>query len=196
MQAPSVSSLLSAQSASDRSDDTTLSCGQNCSSVSSGGFACSDGIQCINESWRCDGEAHCQDGSDETEKECKKDCPSEYFRCSSGQCIKQSYKCDGEHDCKDGSDIVPSGVMGCASAALGWWAVGRREIQTYLNFLHYAVCCCRLGRFRIKTCILGFRCDKSCRKEVENWRLQVRNDHATALVANVSETEIASSSLS
>ena len=29
---------------------------------------------------------------------------------------------------------VPSGLMGCASAALGWWVGGRRQNQTCLNF--------------------------------------------------------------
>ena len=29
---------------------------------------------------------------------------------------------------------VPSGLMGCASAALGWWVGGRRQILTCLNF--------------------------------------------------------------
>ena len=29
---------------------------------------------------------------------------------------------------------VPSGLMGCASAALRWWVGGRRQIQTCLNF--------------------------------------------------------------
>ena len=29
---------------------------------------------------------------------------------------------------------VPSGLMGCASAALGWWVGARGEIQTCLNF--------------------------------------------------------------
>ena len=29
---------------------------------------------------------------------------------------------------------VPSGLMGCASAALSWWVAGRREIQTWRNF--------------------------------------------------------------
>ena len=33
----------------------------------------------------------------------------------------------------------PSGLMGCASAALDSWAGGRREIQTCKNFLHHAV---------------------------------------------------------
>ena len=28
--------------------------------------------------------------------------------------------------------------------------------------------CRRMGRYIVKTCILGFRCDRNCRKEVEN----------------------------
>ena len=34
---------------------------------------------------------------------------------------------------------VPSGLMCCALAALGYWVGGRREIQTYRNFLNRAV---------------------------------------------------------
>ena len=38
---------------------------------------------------------------------------------------------------------VPSGLMGCASVALGWWVGGRRDIQTWLNF--FAPRCTGLG---------------------------------------------------
>ena len=53
---------------------------------------------------------------------------------------------------------VPSGLMGCASAALSWWVAGRREIQTCRIF--FARPCTRGDEtpYTIKAKLLTFVC--------------------------------------
>lgn len=70
-------------------------------------FQCSD-KQCIDKLWQCDGDADCNDQSDETNCTtkivtiCKLDTE---WECLTGeQCIHNSWKCDGDEDCLDGSD--------------------------------------------------------------------------------------------
>ncbi|XP_049287356.1 low-density lipoprotein receptor 1 isoform X1 [Anopheles funestus] len=69
-------------------------------------FQCGNG-QCIHNSFVCDGEDDCNDGSDEDVLECKVTesvCPGDKFRCKNGRCILKRWQCDGERDCADGSD--------------------------------------------------------------------------------------------
>lgn len=64
-------------------------------------FQCVQGRRCIQRAQVCDGEPHCQDGSDEA------GCPSVtcFHRCSIGsRCLPASMLCDGEADCPEGSD--------------------------------------------------------------------------------------------
>ena len=76
-----------------------------------GQFRCDiyDGTaKCIPDTWRCDSDVDCVDGSDE------KDCATStcntmesanaQFRCDNGQCISAKWRCDLENDCQDGSD--------------------------------------------------------------------------------------------
>lgn len=65
-------------------------------------FACVSGeVDCIPNTWRCDGFSECDDRSDED------DCPvcsEAEFQCDSRQCVDLSLRCNGEVNCQDGSD--------------------------------------------------------------------------------------------
>ncbi|KAM7413680.1 hypothetical protein PAMA_020860 [Pampus argenteus] len=73
---------------------------------SRGQFLCRQPPRCIPEWQRCDGQRHCQDGSDETH------CPTRGpllcvngTRCADGEaCVLDSERCDGFLDCSDHSD--------------------------------------------------------------------------------------------
>ncbi|XP_073526594.1 low-density lipoprotein receptor-related protein 6-like [Phyllobates terribilis] len=73
----------------------------NCPKCSSTQYQCASG-QCIDSSYRCNGEANCQDKSDE--KSCNEICTTEQFHCGSGQCIGKHRRCDHNRDCSDSSD--------------------------------------------------------------------------------------------
>ncbi|XP_042329909.1 sortilin-related receptor-like [Sceloporus undulatus] len=64
-------------------------------------FQCHNG-HCIPQRWACDGDADCQDGSDEDPTNCETKCNG--FQCPNGTCIPSSKRCNGAHDCSDGSD--------------------------------------------------------------------------------------------
>ncbi|XP_065070003.1 low-density lipoprotein receptor 1-like [Rhopilema esculentum] len=84
-----------------------------------GTFECKNPRTCVPVSWVCDGEADCDDSTDE--KHCDQiECKEEQgqFRCESGECITSSWVCDGDRDCKtDGSDekSCVSGNVTCPS---------------------------------------------------------------------------------
>ncbi|XP_019729256.1 SCO-spondin-like [Hippocampus comes] len=66
-------------------------------------FACATGGQCVPQTWHCDGESDCLDGSDE--QQCPSLCGPGQVLCLSGdQCVRYQQLCDGNADCRDASD--------------------------------------------------------------------------------------------
>ncbi|XP_036374066.1 MAM and LDL-receptor class A domain-containing protein 1 [Megalops cyprinoides] len=89
-------------------------------------FQCTHAFQCIPVSWLCDGEADCNDMSDE--EQCptrvpgtlppQTQCGEGYFQCCSGNCISSLLRCDGVPDCYAGEDEFGCPLLHCADGAL------------------------------------------------------------------------------
>uniref|UniRef100_A0A8C2AIS0 Low density lipoprotein receptor-related protein 1Bb n=1 Tax=Cyprinus carpio TaxID=7962 RepID=A0A8C2AIS0_CYPCA len=74
-----------------------------------GEFLCGDQLTCVSESWLCDGESDCPDGSDEVLDKCEVEvivrCPLNHIQCiGTRKCIHFNKLCNGAKDCEDGFD--------------------------------------------------------------------------------------------
>ena len=69
-------------------------------------FTCLEQHFCVHQSWTCDGDRDCPDGSDESQEVCKEGgkCKNDGYQCEDGHCVHEKLFCDGKEDCEDGSD--------------------------------------------------------------------------------------------
>ncbi|XP_062900283.1 MAM and LDL-receptor class A domain-containing protein 1 isoform X2 [Mobula hypostoma] len=94
-----------------------------CSPVS---FQCWHTQMCIYQSWVCDGEEDCADGSDESNCSTlipgtfppQDQCEDTEFQCSNGECIPSLFRCDAVPDCPSKEDEFGCSATHCFNGSL------------------------------------------------------------------------------
>lgn len=87
-------------------------------------FRCLDKSHCVLNSWKCDGTADCDDGSDEKDCHSQPECPQGDFQCRNGHCISSAWRCDQTDDCHDNSDEENCPKRADNSCTVGYFSCG------------------------------------------------------------------------
>ncbi|CAH1789469.1 unnamed protein product [Owenia fusiformis] len=90
-------------------------CIQANNNCSSNQFVCLNG-KCLPDSWKCDTDDDCGDGTDEDPKLCADHTcrPTDYV-CANSRCISTAWVCDHDNDCRDNSDETQCTYPACAT---------------------------------------------------------------------------------
>uniref|UniRef100_UPI00398F495B MAM and LDL-receptor class A domain-containing protein 1-like n=1 Tax=Pristiophorus japonicus TaxID=55135 RepID=UPI00398F495B len=89
-------------------------------------FQCLHVHECIQQSWKCDGEGDCVDGSDESNCSTmipgtlppQDQCGDKEFQCSNRECIPSLLRCDGVPDCSSEEDEFGCSTIHCFNGSL------------------------------------------------------------------------------
>ncbi|KAL7834135.1 hypothetical protein AOLI_G00290950 [Acnodon oligacanthus] len=141
-------------------NDTHSSLNHTCSEDS---FRCRNQL-CVPQSFVCDHDDDCGDGSDES-PECESLCNGSVFMCANGRCVPLGSVCDRRDDCGDKSDEWNCGVNECLNRRVSGCSQDCQDMPVGYK------CTCWPG-FRLKAdgrtcvdvdeCVESFPCSQQC----------------------------------